>query len=219
MEIAKLVLSYIDALVWPAFFLYLVIKHRGYIERFFERFSEETEEVTWKPTGITAKFRKEIEAIVEEIPDEQKILKDKLELKTQQLAIEQFTDLCQNFFKKPFSIRKQTAKLVEELAKSLSLDHILEFSTSSNPGERVGAGISLRIHLINNDSIVDNDRVKLAIADGISDPYSRVRFRYLEALRNQPLLIGHFADQLREIASEDLNEVVRHNAKILLRAI
>lgn len=42
--IAKLVLEYVKALVWPAVAVWIAVRYRKHLDRFFERVTSETEE-------------------------------------------------------------------------------------------------------------------------------------------------------------------------------
>jgi hypothetical protein len=217
MNIAKLVLEYLKVLIWPAFVLIILFRYRSYLDRFLERFSEETEEFSSKFLGITAKFRRDLEQIKDQLPADDVQAKEVLENKLKELAKTQIKDLSSDFMNQSLTARKVAANAVESLSKDLSVDDLLELSSSRNAGERVSAGIAFKVQLDQNPQLIENEKVRQAISGGLTDPYSRVRYRYVQALLKNREFVSQFHEDLNDIASHDSNGEVRRLARRIVR--
>jgi Predicted nucleotide-binding protein containing TIR-like domain len=124
-------------------------------------------------------------------------------------AENQLRSLAREFFKADYEGRQVAANRISKVATQVPLDRVLLMSDSAVPGERVAAGIALASHIKKDSAIANQDNVKLAIARGLDDSRSRVRYRYLELIANAPQLILGFRSALEVLLKEDSNEAVR----------
>jgi len=120
--------------------------------------------------------------------------------------------LAREFFKAGYEGRQKAVDEIALLAPQVPLDRILLMSDSALPGERVAAAIALATHIAKSAPIATRPDVKSAIARGLDDSRSRVRFRYVELIAKVPHLIMSFRATLRELVSDDSNEAVRQIA-------
>jgi hypothetical protein len=217
MEIAALVLEYIKVLIWPLVALILVWRYKQQLDLFVKRLTEETEEISSSLLGLTAKFRKEVTKVSAGLSGDNQSMKEDLDKAVREFAKAQFRLLGSTFFNQPLSVRRQVAKEVAELSKELSLEDLLEFAQSALPGERVGAGIGLRKRLMVSGELAQDERVSEALARGLLDSNSRVRYRFVDAISENRKLVLRFRDELRELAAHDNNKAVRSKAKDALR--
>lgn len=130
---------------------------------------------------------------------------------------EKFSELCVQFFTKGLEERIYAAALIVVIAPDVELETVLTFASSPDKGKRAGAGVALGVHLHNRPDLAKNEDVKRSLCDGLSDEFSRVRFRFVEALRNSRPLRKVFRDKLQEIANGDENKEVRSEAKEVLK--
>ena len=148
MDIAKLVLGYIDVLAWPSVALYMALRYHRHINRLFRRLSDETEELEAKYFGITAKFHKRFTDLADSPsitdPTARQAIRDQLG----SLAEDQFRLLAETLGSSGLKERKIAALEVRALAGALSIDSVITFSGSVLHGERAGAGIALGEHLL-----------------------------------------------------------------------
>jgi hypothetical protein len=124
--------------------------------------------------------------------------------------------LGREFFKADYAGRQLAAKLVSKMATQVPLDRVLLLTDSALPGERVAAGIALASHIAQDSAIASQDNVKLAIARGLDDSRSRVRYRYVALIAEVPQLIFSFRSALEDLLNEDSNEAVRQIAARIL---
>jgi len=117
----------------------------------------------------------------------------------------------------PANVRIKTAKLISELAKEMELKDILDFWNSSFPGERVGAAIGICTHLTIYDNNQSDKIVINTLQEGLSDSYSRVRYRVVEAIGKSEKLVNHFKEKLTPISHHDKNSGVGNKAKEILK--
>jgi hypothetical protein len=202
--------------------LYIAIRYRKSFDRLVERFCEETEEISSTSLGITAKFSKaaeHISKISEKLPEDQKEAKTALNNTRRELIEGQMKELAKGFFRLGLEGRMRTAKLVYDLAPKVDLEFVLRLAKSERPGERVAAGICLEAMLNVDDALLTNEMVSEALGKGIEDVYSRVRYRYIDAIASRDELISRFQKQLRKIAKADENDEVRGLAHSVLDEI
>lgn len=86
-------------------------------------------------------------------------------------------------------------------------------------GDKEGYRITLSQYLIANPVLIDNQEVVKTIASGLSDSYSRVRYRYVELLTNNSGIAMNFQSKVEQAAKSDPNENVRLIALDVLRLI
>ncbi len=126
--------------------------------------------------------------------------------------------LAREFFKADYEGRKLAGTLVSNMATQVPLHRVLLMSDSALPGERVAAGIALASHIEKDSAIANQSNVKLAIAHGLDDSRSRVRYRYVQLIAKVPELIPTFHSALEDLIHDDTNEAVRDLAeRVLLR--
>lgn len=222
MDIANLVLEFLKALIWPSILLLIAIRYRRPLDRLITRFCEETEEITSKSLGITAKFRSAVDNLSEisrKLPEDQQEVRAAIDDTRRDLIQNQIRELSKNFFRLGFSGRGKTANLIYNLATEVDLDFVLQLSKSESPGERVASGVCIKALLTEGDTLIRDERVTDALRAGIQDVYSRVRYRYVKAIVSQDELISRFQRQLFKIAKSDDNEAVRDLAQTVLDAI
>ena len=117
--------------------------------------------------------------------------------------------LAREFFRADYEGRQVAATLVSKVATQVPLDRVLLMSDSAMPGERVAAGIALSTQIEKDAAIANQESVKLAIARGLDDSRSRVRYRYVELISKAPQLVLGFRSALEVLLKEDSNEAVR----------
>jgi len=217
LEYLKLILEYLKVLAWPAVVIFVLLRYENYISTLLKRISEESEEITSSLGSV--KFRRELQEIRDAIPAEAKDLKEKVKGIEQELAIQQFIELAPQFFSGPLITRMHLAEIVEDLARSLELSSILHFANSNERGERVAAGIALKQHISANPNTEKLQEVLDALSIGIRDQYSRVRYRYVEAIGASKSLTYQFAQDLKTIARQDKSPGVREEARRVLASI
>lgn len=211
MYIAKLVLEYLKVLVWPIVVLFVLLHYDEHISKFLKRISEEAEEIS--TNLFTIKLRERIQELEASIPPEAKETKAKLKDIERDLAIQQFIEIAPHFYSEPLITRMHLTQMVENLSKSLSLSSILHFANSSERGERVGAGIALKQRILEDPSTAESQDVLDSLRSGIRDRYSRVRFRFIEAIGASAKLSLQFEEDLKEIAKDDTSPGVRGAAR------
>lgn len=217
LEYMKLTLEYVRVLAWPTVVIFILLRYENYISTLLKRISEESEEIT--SSLLNVKFRKELQQLRDAIPADAKDLKEKVKDIEQELAIQQFIELAPQFFSEPPITRMHLAEIVEDLARSLELSSILHFANSNQRGERVAAGIALKQHILANPNTEKMREVLDALRLGIRDQYSRVRFRYIEAIGASKTLSLQFTQDLKTIAKEDKSPRVREEARRILASI
>lgn len=214
MAIASLFLEYLKVLIWPILIVYFFKKYHKYIDKMFKRVAEDSSEISSSFFGITVKFLKEMSEFSKGISLSESTMLNK---KVSKFAKDQFSLLSNNFFSQPIGIRKKTAEQISELAKDMELNDILDFWQSHLPGERAGAAIGIGTHLKFYKETEKNSKVLNSLKEGLSDTYSRVRFRIVEAIGKSEYLINYFRAELSRIAAHDENRYVKGKAEEILR--
>jgi TIR domain-containing protein len=133
-------------------------------------------------------------------------------------SADDFRAVTLGFDSKNPSVRNETAEEIRNVAASLDLDDVLAFCRSRKTAERVGAAISLGVHLRSSSETRQDRRALSSLGQLLSDRSSLVRYRGAEVLRSSPALIPMFEDELRRLAETDANSYVRGMAERALRA-
>jgi hypothetical protein len=217
-EVAQLVLEYLKVLVWPAVAVWVALRYRRHLDRLIERITTETEEVEAKFLGLSAKFRKQITRNAQGTSKTGSTRLDERTSQTAVLAAEQVRLLADIFFSRPLTDRQAAAREVQQLAPLLRLEDVFALADSSLPGEHVAAGIALREHILKTPSLAEQNDVIEALKRGLSDPLSRVRYRFVRAAAATQGLLQAFRDSLERIAKEDNDAAVRQEAAKVLDA-
>jgi len=228
MDIGRLVLDYVSALVWPALIVGLIAVFKKPLARLVKRIAEESEEFRI-PGLLYARFRKNIEgftaavakALANEAEGKVDAAIESLEKEADKALLEaaeaELRALSPLFLTAPRNARDQAGRAIEELALDLPLSRVLEYSLSQLPGERVSAGIVLRVHLEKTPELATQSEVQASVRTGLLDPHSRVRFRFLQVVGSSSELLRTFRTRVEEIARSDENRPVRGEARRLLR--
>lgn len=222
MKTAELVLDYLQALVWPAIFVFAVIYLRQPIKRLAERLTAESGELTADVFGVqfSAKFHEKLEDIVESsetagAPE----LRQSVKQVAAELARDEFKALAWNFVAAPIAVRHQAARQMKRVALNLTLEELLEFAASASLGERIGAAIGLSAKMESSPKVCAEAHVRTAIARLLDDSNSRVRYRAAEAIQACPEILEEVESQLRNVADEDPNPEVRARARRTLQIL
>lgn len=200
MELAKLVLEYIQALIWPSLLLILLWRYRNVLDVLTERLKEADEVGAW---GLTWKLRHRLEEISASLPAESR---GQLDKQVARLALDELRVVARDLETKPLAERQRAAQAVKQLAPEIPLEVMLGFAESPLFGERVAAVIVLSYLLRADGSKLRQDpRLRAVLRNGLQDPNSRVRYRYAELLKGQPQLANEFREMLEEIAAAENN--------------
>jgi hypothetical protein len=221
-EVARLVLDYVQALIWPALVVFVVVRFRRPVGQFLGRIAGESQEFSAAGFGleITARFQERLATLAEqsETADPAE-LRESVKDAAREFGHDQFRVLTSNFLKLPLRTRQEVAREIANVARTMELDDILQFARSPRGGERLGAAIGLRVHLQRFEPTQRDPRLRATIRDLIGDRFSLVRYRGAEALRAAPQLASELADDLSGLAESDDNLDVRDMArKALARA-
>lgn len=225
MQFWIILLDYIRALVWPSVVLYVLIRYHSQISTFLQKLNKSASELSISPTGISAKFGEEIKELkqmtetISELPGDQGEVKNRLDETALNLIRQRFAFLASKFFDQPIEVREQAAEYVRQLAPLLPINEILRYAASSKPGERVAAAISLGVAMRADSKLGTDPRVSTAITSGLRDSFSRVRYRFVEAMHGLPDVLARHVEVIRSMSIEDENDVVRNEATSVLRQI
>ena len=221
-DVARLILDYVQALVWPALVVLVVIRFRRGIGDFLGRIAGESQEFSASGFGleITAKFQEELANLAEQSESiDPAELRESVKRTARELGRDQFRALTSNFLELPVRVRREVAREIGHFAETMELDDLLEFARSPHGGERLGAAIGLRVHMQKSERARKDPRVLAAIRELLNDRLSLVRYRAVEALRAVPQLVPEFAEDVSGLAETDDNSDVRDMArKALARA-
>lgn len=215
--IANLLLEYLKVLIWPFLILYILTKYEKYIHILFKRVAEESKEISSDIFGLNVKFWKDVSNVSKEAPTES--TKESLKRIVSQFPKDKFKLLSNNFFGKSIQIRIKTAEEISDLAKDMELKDILQFWQSSLPGERVSAAIGIGTHIKFHKNTEKDNKVLIALKEGFTDTYSKVRFRIVETIGKSEYLVNNFKVELSTVATHDENHVVRNKANEILKNI
>jgi hypothetical protein len=132
LEVAKLILEYVKALVWPVVALYVTLRYRRYLDRLLDRFSSEATEVEAKFLGVSARLFQQISdtqaaekstslASVDGRSAQPAGVRSSSKSSTSLaspatvVALDQVRVLADIFFSKPFKDRQAAAREVQQL--------------------------------------------------------------------------------------------------------
>jgi hypothetical protein len=104
----------------------------------------------------------------------------------------------------------------QTLAPLLRLGQILDFATSPYTGERVAAAIALGVYASDSMHAREDAQVVSALRGLLTDHFSRVRYRAVEAVADCPELIEGLQPELRRLADSDTNKSVKNLARKVL---
>ncbi|WP_394427807.1 HEAT repeat domain-containing protein [Streptomyces sp. SGAir0957] len=224
MDVAHIVLSYLQTLIWPALLVLLLILFRAPLRKILEKVATESGELSASVFGVEVraslgrKMSEEMENLAQQAdradPDE---LRASVKGVARKLVREEFQALSSAFYGTPLGVRQQVAGDIAQMAPSLELPEILEFARSPETGERVGAAIALGVHLRSSAKARENPEARAALSRLLKDPRSRVRYRAVEALQYTPELVSRFTDELTALTATEKNADVRTKAQRLLR--
>lgn len=212
MDIARLVLEYLQTLIWPAVVVFVLVKYSRYIIGLLTRIARESQEVSASIMGmqLTTKFGTELATLAQaSATADTNELRESVMDKAREFAREQFRVLATSFVTAPHNVRVRVAEFMSEVAVNLELEDLLEFARSPIDGERVGAAIGLRVHMESSTSTCRDPRVLTALGELLSDSLPRVRYRAIEAIRACPELVATFQDRLRRVAASDTDAAVK----------
>jgi hypothetical protein len=213
---AKIVLDYLQALVWPMVVCAALFYVRRPVALLLARMASESREVSAKGLGVEFAVKLVDEArpvgdLVEVTADptsSRKSVNDAVA----HIALSKFRALAANFFYIPLSERQDAAEEITRLAPALSTDDFLEFAKSSSGGERVGAAIGLGVLTGRSKQVRSDPRVTQAVRELLGDPSSLVRYRAVQATEACEGLASAVLPQLELIAADEENEAVRERA-------
>lgn len=221
-DVARLILDYVQALVWPALVVLVVVRFRRGIGDFLGRIAGESQEFSASGFGleITAKFQEELANLAEQSESlDPAELRESVKRTSQELGRDQFRALTSNFLELSIRVRREVAREIGHFAETMEVDDLLEFARSQHGGERLGAAIGLRVHMQKSEQAREDPRVLATIRELLSDRLSLVRYRAVEALRAAPQLVPELAEDVTRLAETDDNSEVRSMArKALTRA-
>jgi HEAT repeat protein len=221
-NVAELVLDYIQALIWPALAIFVVIRFRRGIGDFLVRIAGESEEFSASAFGVelSAKFQERLANLKEESDTaDPEQLRESVKETVRDFTNDQFGELAAEISDAPYGARRELAQAIATVAENMELDDILGYVSSPSSGERLGAGIGLRVQLQAAKAAPDDPRVVGAIRALLNDRSSLVRYRAVEAVRAAPQLAVQLEPELRVLADNEKNREVRETArKALARA-
>lgn len=216
MAIARLVLDYLQALIWPALVVGLLIRFGPYIWSLVQRVSSGGQlQVGGPGFQVLLDFRDTVRQIAAESPDPE--LRESARLAEERLDRELLA-VTSSFYAAPLGERQRLAEEMKRRTARLSLGELLALAESDDPAERVAAGIGLGERLRASSDLRQDQRVVGALRSLINDrEHSRVRYRAAEALRKTPQLVSSFESELIRLAEHDSNDEVRGMAARALR--
>lgn len=221
MDVARLVLDYLQALIWPALIVFFGFRFREPLSQFLERLTSEGTKVMVGPVGVelgaevAARQQERIATLAEqsETADPAQ-LRESAREKKRESDRDSFVLVTSDFLKLPYGTRrKEVARDIADITETMDLDDILQFARSPRGGERAGAAIGLRVHLQRFDTTQQDPRLPNAIRGLMDDRFSTVRYRAAEALSAAPQLASQLAEELRRLAENDENRDVRTMAR------
>ena len=222
MKVAELVLDYVQALVWPALAVFVVVRFRRGIRDFLGRIAGESREFSASAFGVelSATFQERLANLRQESDTaDPEQLRESVKETVRDFTNEQFRELAAEISDAPYGARRQLAQAIAAVAENMELDDVLDHVSSADTGGRVGAAIALRVQLQGAKASPEEPRVVDAIRVLLDDRSSLVRYRAVEAVRAAPKLAVQFEPELRTLADREKNREVRELArKVLVRA-
>ena len=219
MDVAKLVLGYVNALIWPTLLVLALLRFRPQIQSLFGRVAEGGGQVKLSAPGF--ELLVETKNTVAELAENA----DQLDASELREAVKEadkklnryFLALTANFYGASIDQRRALASEMRRAAKDVPIDDLLDLARAPEAGERVGAAIGLGERLKTDDSAREDSRVLDALAALVGDRRSFVRYRAAEAIGQRPELAARFGDALAKLAAGDPNPEVRRMAQRALR--
>ena len=218
MDVAKLVLDYLQTLIWPAVLVALLVRFAPHIRALLQRVSSGGQlQVGGAGFNLLLDFRNTLEELADksEALDapalRQSVKEAERKLNRDLLA------LTSGFYDAPIDERRKIAAKMRDAAARIDLDGLLKLADSHDAGERVGAAIGLGELIKGSKEAQDDPRVIAALRALLSDRrHSRVRYRAAEALHHSPELVPAFRDELTQLAQTESNAYVRKIAESAL---
>jgi hypothetical protein len=216
-DIARLILEYIQALIWPALVAGALIRFGPYIWDLVKRVSSGGQlQVGGPGFQVLMDFRETVRQIAEDSADPE-LRESAKEVETR--LDRELLALTPGFYTASLTGRQQLAEDVRQRTAPLSFDELVALADSADPGERVAAGIGLGERLRHSERARDDPRAVATIRGLINDrKHSRVRYRGVEALLKAPQLVPNFEDDLARLAARDSNSEVKRLANRALLA-
>jgi len=212
MELARLILDYLQVLIWPALLLVLLWKYRDTLDVLADRLKEADEVGAW---GLTWKVRHQLAELSASLPAE---ARNQLNKQVAGIALDELRVLARDLETKPLAERRRAAQAVKQLAPEIPLEIVPDLTESPFSGERAAAAIVLSYHLRADQSAYKHPKLRGMLKRGLQDPDSRVRYRYAELLQRHPSLAGEFKGMLEEITKSERNRAVFKAARQALQS-
>ena len=111
--------------------------------------------------------------------------------------------------------RRAAVRETTEVTRTVPLDDLLTLSRSAEPGGRMAAAIGLRVHLTGDEALAQDERVQVAVEQGLADPKPRVRYRFAEAVQDVPALVRRLQGQLETLRTDETGTVASKAREIL----
>jgi hypothetical protein len=218
MDVAKLVLNYVQALIWPALVVFAAVRFGPALWGLLQRVSSGGQlQVGGPGFNVLLDFRETVRQIAAETEDP--AIRESARRAEERLNDELLT-LASSFYETPIDERRRAAAAMRKQTEKLTLDELLALARSEDPGNRVAAGIGLGERLKRSQKSREDPRVTAALRTLINDrAHSRVRYRAAEALYGAPELIPQFEAELRRLAAHDSNSSVRAVAQRRLKQL
>jgi len=141
MDVARLVLDYLQTLIWPALVVAMLIRFSPYIWNLVQRVSSGGQlQVGGPGFQVLLDFRETVRQIAEDASDP--AVRESAKRAEERLDRELLA-LTAGFYAAPFRERQHLAEEMRRRTAQLSFDDLLALSESEDPGERVAAGIGL----------------------------------------------------------------------------
>jgi hypothetical protein len=215
MAIAKLILDYVQTLIWPALLVGALVRFGPQIGAVFRRVSTGGQlQVGAAGFNVLLDFRNTLAELADKAETlDAPALRESLKQAERKLDRE-LRALTSGFYKAPIDERRRIATELAQAAATMHLDELLELAHSDDPGERVGAAIGLRDRMHDSEPTREDPRVLSALRSLLGDTkHSRVRYRAAEALRESPELVPTFRDEMTRLAESDSNAYVCRMAR------
>ncbi len=132
--------------------------------------------------------------------------------------LEQILAIAGDFYSVTLPTRRSAAARTAVLSRGLPRADVLTLARSRDPGNRVAAGIAVRALLELDSTPATDPELTDAIADGLADPESRVRYRFVQALPAMPVLEPRLRRQLDTLKTDD-NPTVAAKAREVVRIV
>jgi hypothetical protein len=215
MDVARLILDYLQTLIWPALLIAVLIRFAPHLRALFQRVSTGGQlQVGGAGFNLLLDFRNTLHEIAEQSENlDEQALRKSVKQADERLNRELLA-LTSAFYESPIEERRKIAAKMRKQTATMSLDELLELADSDDPGERVAAGIGLGDRMKRSSSTQQDPRVLSALRALLDDrSHSRVRYRAAEALNGSPELVPRFRNELYSLAKNDSNGYVKRMAQ------